>query len=173
MRHDYFLLIPLMTCTTCVNTIPHLCAQLPVYNSDFRLSPGIQTKGELGDSLRIMGIVDRAYDVQGARVIEYYEMNTARFLGFAGDTTQFDLKRLPYLSRSPMMRRLVKQFGPATAHDIRQGKFMPGILRKDILSIHGWPNKRRREDGKVLWIYDHIVLTFKRNILTEFMRQGS
>ena len=148
-------------------------AQLPIYNSDFKMSKRIRSKGELGDSLKIMGIVDRTYEVQGAKVIEYYEMNTAKFLGFAGDTTKFDLRKLPYLSRTPMMKRLVKQFGPVTAHDIRQGRFLPGILKKDVLSIHGWPQKRKREKGQLIWMYDDVTLYFKGNTLTEFVRQGS
>jgi hypothetical protein len=100
-------------------------------------------------------------------------MNTARFLGFAGDTTLFDLNKLPYLSRTPMMRRLVKQFGPITAHDIRQGKFVPGMLQKDILTIHSWPNKRKRQDRKTIWMYDHVVLEFEGRELIQFMKVGS
>jgi len=148
-------------------------AQLPMYNSDFRLSKHIRSKGELGDSLRIMGIVDRTYRVQGAMVIEYYEMNTARFLGFAGDTSQFDLVRLPYLRRTPMMKRLVRQFGPATAHDIRQGKLIPGILKKDIQLMCGWPDKRTRQDGKSIWVYDDISLKFEDGVLTAIMQPGA
>jgi hypothetical protein len=148
-------------------------AQLPIYNSDFKYCKGIQTKGELADLLGIMGIVDRTYEIRGARVIEYYEMSTAKFLGFAGDTTQFDLKRLPYLSRTGMMKRLVKQFGPETAHDIRQGKFVAGMLQKDILAIHGWPAKRKKEDGMMRWTYDDIILTFEKKKLADFMKTGS
>jgi hypothetical protein len=117
--------------------------------------------------------VDRTYDVQGVNVIEYYEMNSAQFLGFAGDTTKFDFGQLPYLNRTPMMRRLVKQFGAVQAHDIRQGKFMQGILQKDILEMHGWPEKKKREGKKVTWIYDEVVLEFEDGILTQFTRQGS
>jgi hypothetical protein len=148
-------------------------AQLPIYNSDFKLSRSIRSKGDFGDSLRLMGIVDRTYEIQGSKVIEYYEMNTARFLGFAGDTMQFNLRKLPYLSRTPTMRRLVKQFGPATAHDIRQGKFVPGILQKDILEMYSWPKKRKREGKKTLWIYETVVLEFEKGVLTQFTRQGS
>jgi hypothetical protein len=137
------------------------------------MSISIRSKGELGDSLRIMGIVDREYEIEGARVIEYYERSTAKFLGFAGDTTRFELKKLPYLSRTPMMRRLVKQFGPATAHDIRQGLFVNGILQKDILEMHGWPNKRKREGSKLYWDYDDVLLTFEKGRLTAFMNRGS
>jgi hypothetical protein len=130
-------------------------------------------KGELGDSLRIMGIVDRTYEIQGVKVIEYYAMNTSEFLGFAGDTTQFNLKKLPYLCRTPMMRRLVKQFGPATAHDIRQGKFVNGILQKDILTMHGWPKKRKRENGTEMWLYEDVLLEFRKNTLIKATQSGS
>ena len=172
MRHRNVLQLFLSTCTA-FGFSGYLLAQLPVYNSDFKLMPGVQTKGELGQALHIMGIVDRSYTIQGTSVIEYYEMNTARFLGFAGDTTLFDLNKLPYLSRTPMMRRLVKQFGPTTAHDIRQGKFVPGILQKDILTIHSWPNKRKRQDRKTIWMYDHVVLEFEGRELIQFMKVGS
>lgn len=130
-------------------------------------------KGELGDSLRIMGIVDRTYEIQGQKVIEYYSMNTAEFLGFAGDTTQFRLKSLPYLSRTPMMRRLVKEFGPANAHDIKQGKFINGMLQKDILTMHGWPKKRKRENGIEMWLYDDVRLEFKKKTLVNVVQEGS
>ena len=151
-------------------------AQMPVFNSDFnRCSQEISTKGELADSLRVMGIVDRAYDIQGTRVIEYYEMNTSRFVGFAGDTTKFELRRLPYLSRTPMMRRFVREFGPETAHDIREGLLVPGILMQDIVTLYGWPKKRRRENGLRTWIYEDFELQFDGQKLvnaTDF-RSGS
>jgi len=150
-----------------------LKAQLPMYNSDFRLSRNITSKGELGDSLRIMGIVDRTYRVHGAMVIEYYEMNTAKFLGFAGDTSRFELRRLPYLRRTPMMRRLVQEFGPAIAHDIRQGKFVPGILKKDIQVMRGWPKKRKRQNGHTIWKYDDLVLKFEGQILVQVIQPGA
>jgi hypothetical protein len=143
-----------------------LTGQLPVYNSDFkRCSHEIQTKGELADSLRLMGVVDRSYEVQGAKVIEYYEMSTTSFLGFAGDTTQFDLRKLPYLSRTPMMRRFVRQFGPEVAHDIRQGEFVEGMDMKDVVELHGWPKKRIRENGDRVWRYPDFELRFNKKEL--------
>jgi hypothetical protein len=171
LRNKPIFLISIYAILVCCTGM--LYAQLPIYNSDFKLLPGVQTKGELGQALHVMGIVDRTYTVQGASVIEYYEMNSARFLGFAGDTSLFDLAKLPYLSRTPMMKRLVRQFGPQTAHDIRQGKFVPGMLQKDVLAIHSWPNKRRREKGKTIWTYDEVVLEFERKELTRFMKEGS
>jgi hypothetical protein len=114
-----------------------------------------------------MGVVDRSYEVQGAKVIEYYDMSTTSFLGFAGDTTQFDLKKLPYLSRTPMMRRFVKQFGPEIAHDIRQGDFVIGMDMRDVVELHGWPKKRTRESGQRVWKYPDFELRFEKKELVD------
>lgn len=149
----------------CDCTLSKIMAQLPVYDADLVRMPDIQTKGEFAQQLKVMGVVDRTYEIRGVKVIEYYEMNTARFLGFAGDTTQFDIRKMPYFSRSALMRRLVRQFGPATAHDIRQGLLLEGIRQKDILTIYGWPRKRKRLDGRPLWEYDKFTLQFENGIL--------
>lgn len=154
--------------TGCVATC---FSQLPIYNADFKMtSDAIRTKGEFADSLKIMSVVDRTYEIEGAKVIEYYERSSARFLGFAGDTTQFELRRLPYLTRTPMMRRLVKQFGPAFAHDIRQGAFHQGMQLRDVIELHGWPDNRRREGRKKIWTYDDFVLTFEKRELVNVVK---
>jgi len=165
--------LPLVTLFAISPTIS-VSGQLAIYNSDFRqCSPAIRTKGELADSLRLMGVVDRVYEIQGSKVTEYYAMNTAEFLGFAGDTNKFDLKRLPYLNRTPMMRRFVRTYGPETAHDIRHGTLLPGMLMQDIVTLHGWPERRKKIKGESVWTYENFELRFYRQTLAEVIRTPS
>lgn len=142
-----------------------------MYDSNLEYAPHLMTKGELADSLNIWGIVDRMYYVQGTMVIEYYEMNSGKFLGFAGDTSRFDFEKMPYFRQSPVMRRLVRNYGPMKAHRILQGHLIAGLPKNDVLDLLGQPQKRKKVDGQRVWIYPEMKVFFENGELVGIERQ--
>ena len=141
-------------------------AQLPMYDANFTHRPELQTKGDLAGDQDVWGMVDRMYYIKKAMVIEYYEMNTGRLVGFAGDTTQFDLRKMQYFSRSPLMKRLVKAHGAYRAHSIYSGNIVTGISDKDVIEILGKPADKDKRDGIHIWTYDGLVLHLdKRKVI--------
>lgn len=146
--------------------LPYMCyAQLPMFDANLKRAPHLMTKGELADSMGIMGVTGILTRVQGAMVIEYFETNTGAFLGFAGDTTQFDWRKMKLFRRVPVMRRLVKDYGPVRTLEIYRGKLVPGLSERDIFEIKGRADKVSRKDGAEMWIYGSDTLIFRKNKL--------
>jgi hypothetical protein len=142
-------------------------AQLPMFDADLQHTPHIQTKGELAQSTGVMGVTDIMNKVQGAMVIEYYASNTGDFLGFAGDTSQFDWHKLPVIQRIPVMRRLVKEFGPVQTLRIYRGELVRGLSKRDVIEIMGKPVKKKSRKGKQFWTYPEFTLVIDNNSVAE------
>lgn len=144
-------------------------AQLPMFDANLNYTPHIITKGELADSMGVMGVTDVMNRVQGAMVIEYYASNTGDFLGFAGDTSQFDWYKLPVIQRIPVMRRLVKVYGPVKTLRIYRGELVPGLSKRDVIEIMGKPEKKKQRRGKQYWTYPEFTLVLENNSVTEIL----
>ena len=128
-----------------------------VYNQFFEMQ-----EGNLGDYLNTIPtrVVQQRNKIEGQTVIEIYEQGTGRFLGFRGDTEEFDIRKLPYLKRKSV-KKLLKQYEPGVAVAILQETVIHNMTSDEVQAAWGEPNKIEDNEEGILWRYDQGIITLE------------
>lgn len=83
------------------------------------------------------------YMVDNSPVIEYYSLNSNRFLGIHINQESVDASKLKFVKKNKQLRNLIKKKGLKEALTFLYDNISPGMTTEEVYSILGKPSKFR------------------------------
>jgi len=154
-------LFSLLICTLIVKNVD---AQSKVYNQFLEAVEDNNIggyQGQLGVKL-----LQQMYKIQGTNVVELYEMGGDKWYGFVGDTSKFNVAKLPFFKKDGI-KKLVKKHSLPIAVGIYQKEARVGMTKEELELAIGSPQSIKKVEENDLYIYpDDLTVTLKNEIVT-------